>query len=327
MGTDPTSVSYSVRGVPGDKLRAWRQVVGSVFVNLDMEIEGGPRFRGEMVHSALDELDVVWALADGEIVRRTRRHIAGNPSDSCVVMLVRQGAVRITQFGRTAEVAAGSFSMLDLDAPYFQEHSGLAESYFLKLPNALSARRFAEIRNHCAVVRPVTGGVGGIAADLIESLCRNAGGADAATAPKLAGQILDIVTLAFEAGPGDEPEGPSLARNAIRRRAMAFMDRHLGNSGLDVAEIAAGVGVSVRYLHRCFADTGASVGETLRLRRLTLCRERLADPRYDRLRISDLARRHGFVSQSHFAASFRKQFEQTARAIRGEARARRRADG
>lgn len=320
-----TSISYSVVGLPGDKLRAWRQVVGSVFVNLDMQIEGGSGFSGEMVHSPLDELGVVWARVDGEAVRRTRRHIAGNPTGCCVVQFVRRGTVRISQYGRTADVSAGSYSMIDLDAPYFQEHAGVAESYFLKMPNALSQHRFRDVREHCAIARPVRGGVSGIAADLIESLSRNAAGTDANAAPTLAEQILDIVTLAFDARSGDVPEGPSLARNAIRRRALAFIERHLSDPDLDVGEVAAGVGVSVRYLHRCFADVDTSVHETVLRRRLTLCHEKLADPEFDLVRISDLARRHGFISQSHFAASFRREFEQTPSEVRNEAaRARRR---
>jgi AraC-like DNA-binding protein len=100
---------------------------------------------------------------------------------------------------------------------------------------------------------------------------------------------------------------------------LAYIERHLADPDLDVAKIGAGVGISVRYLHRCFADVGASVRETVLRRRLTLCHEKLADPKFDLVRISDLARRYGFVSQSHFAASFRKAFEQTPSEVRNEA--------
>ncbi len=201
----PMSVTYSIDRDTVDKLRAWQQVVRKVFVSVDMKIEYETRFCGEMIHAPLDQLDIVWVKADGEAVRRTRHHITSNPGDSCVVMLVTRGAVRISQYGRTADVVAGTLSALDLDAPYAHEHSGASETYFLRVPNAMSRTRFREIRDHCAVPRPVTRGVRGIAADLIASLCRHAIGTEAYTAATLAAQIIDVVSLAFDAPPGDPP--------------------------------------------------------------------------------------------------------------------------
>ena len=313
------SVTYSIDRDAVDKLRAWQHVVRKVFVSVEMKIEDESCFSGEIIHSPIDELDIVLVRADGEVVRRTRHHIAGNPSDSCVIMLVTRGAVRISQYGRTADVVAGTFSALNLDAPYAHEHRGAAETYFLRVPNTMSRSRFREIRDHCAVPCQVTTGVRAIAADLIASLCRHASETDAYTAAALATQLLDVVVLAFGVPPGDNPDGPSIARNVVRRHALAYIDNHLSNPDLDPNQIANAVGVSLRYLQQSFADIESSVRDALRLRRLNQCRQKLQDPRFDLLRISELARRHGFANQSHFAASFKKQFDRTARDVRNEA--------
>jgi AraC-like DNA-binding protein len=314
------SVTYLIDRDTVDKLGAWRDIVGKVFVPVEMKIEGGFGFFGEMIHSRLDELDIVLVRAAGEAVRRTKYHIAGNPSDSCVVMFVTRGLVRISQYGRTADVVAGTFSLLDLDAPYVHEHSGTAETYFLKVPNAMASSRFREIRDHFAVARPVTTGVCGVAADLIKSLCRNAAETEPSTAAVLATQFLDVIGLAFEFPSYDSPDGPSVARNAVRRRALAFIDNHLSDPGLNSNEIARAIGVSSRYLQRSFADIESSVRDALRLRRLGLCHQKLQDPRFNLVRISELARRHGFTNQSHFAASFKRQFNRSAREVRNEAK-------
>jgi AraC-like DNA-binding protein len=316
------SVTYSVDRDSVDKLAAWRHIVGKVFVSVDMKIEGELGFFGEMIHSPLDELDIVLVRAGGEVVRRTKHHIAGNPGDSCVVMFVTRGLVRLSQYGRTADVVAGTFSALDLDAPYAQEHAGAAESYFLRVPNAMTRSRFREIRDHCAVARPVTTGVRGLAADLIASLCRNAAETEPYAAAVLATQFLDVVGLAFDVAPGDSPEGPSVARNALRRRALAFIDNHLSDPDLNPNQIAGAIGVSLRYLQQSFADIESSVRDALRLRRLRLCYQKLQDPRFDLVRISELAQRHGFTNQSHFAASFKRQFNRSARDVRDEAKRR-----
>jgi AraC-like DNA-binding protein len=310
------SAIYSIDRDTVDKLEAWRQIVGKVFVSVEMRIEGGLGFFGEMLHSSLDELDIVLVRAAGEAVRRTKHHIAGNPGDSCVVMFVNRGLVRISQYGRTADVIAGTLSVLDLDAPYAHEHSGSAETYFLKVPNAMARSRFREIRDHCAVAHPATTGVRGVAADLIKSLCRNTAEMEPYAAAALATRFLDLIGLAFDVGDFDSPDGPSLARNAVRRRALAFIDNHLSDPGLNPDEIAGAIGVSLRYLQQSFADIESSVRDTLRLRRLLLCHQKLQDPRFDLVRISELAERHGFTNQSHFAASFKRQFNRSARDVR-----------
>lgn len=307
-------IVYSASDLLGDKERAWEALISELYASVDIRLDGTRTFTGEIAQSTLHDMNLTRARVETEFVRRTRRHIARDPTDRCIFMLVRRGTVAISQFGRQASITADCFSILDLDAPYIHEHVTPSDVHFVEVPKAVLRSRFRDIQSHCAVPRPVGTGISRIAADLITSLDRNVGEMRGEAAGCLAAQLVEILGLVFEAEAADMPDGPSLARNAIRRRALAFIDRHLGDPDLDPAAIAGAIGVSMRYLQRAFEDVDDTVSGSIRARRLAACRDKLLDRRFDLLRISDLARRHGFSNECHFAASFKKAFGLSARA-------------
>jgi hypothetical protein len=154
--------------------------------------------------------------------------------------------------------------MVDLGSPYVLKHAALTDTFFLKAPELVLRSRFKDIQPHCAVARPIGSGMGRIAADLIASLNENASEAGEQGAACLATQILDILAIAFEAVPTEMPEGPSLARAAVRKRALAYIDRRISDPTLDPAAVAAATGVSMRYLHKVFESSEKSVSAHIR---------------------------------------------------------------
>ena len=136
----------------------------------------------------------------------------------------------LEQFGREALLDSNSCSLVDLASPYVLKHAGLTDTFFLKAPEVVLRSKFKDIHSHCAVARPIGPGMGSIAADMIASLVQNASEAGEQGAAYLATQILDILAIAFEAAPTDMPEGPSLAQAAVRRRALAYIDRRISDA-------------------------------------------------------------------------------------------------
>jgi AraC-like DNA-binding protein len=310
------SVVYSTRSLSGDRREAWEAVISSVYAPLDMSIGRDVEFTGEITQSTFHDLDLTLAKAHYEFARRTRGHIARDAGESCVFLLVRRGPLTISQFGREVALESDSYSVLDLSAPFVLKHATATESFFLKVPSVVLRPRFRDIHGHCAVSRPVGAGMGRIAADIIASFNAHISAIDPNRAGQLADQILDTLGLVFESGADDLPEGPSLARAAIRRRALAHIERQLSDPELDPASVASAIGISTRYLHRAFQDSGRSVNAHIRATRLRRCREDLADPRFRSWQIGEIASRHGFASQSLFSASFRREFGVSPRDIR-----------
>jgi AraC-like DNA-binding protein len=307
---------YSTRSFDGDKRRAWEAVISQLYASLDMELHRPPEFEGTITECLLDGLDLTHVIADYEIASRRRHHIARDVSQSCVFLFIKKGPLTLEQFGREALLDSSSCSLVDLAAPYVLKHATLTDTFFLKAPEVVIRSRFKDIQSHCAMARPIGPGMGRIAADLIASLVENASDVGEQDAAHLATQILDVLAIAFEAAPADMPEGPSLARAAVRKRALAYIDRWVSDPMLDPARVAAAIGVSTRYLHKVFEASEKSVSAQIRAVRLHRARQDLADQRLNQQSIADIASRNGFLNQSFFATSFKKEFGMSPRSAR-----------
>lgn len=111
---------------------------------------------------------------------------------------------------------------------------------------------------------------------------------------------------------------------AARQNAvLAAIGQRAGEAGLDPARIAAGLGMSVRYLHKLLEPTGRSFAQHLIARRLDCAATMLRNEDCAHLKIGEIAAQAGFADISHFNRSFRRAFGDTPLGVR--VRARRRA--
>ena len=85
---------------------------------------------------------------------------------------------------------------------------------------------------------------------------------------------------------------------------------------LNVDFIAESAGLSVRQVHRLFADEGISLMRWVWVRRLEQCHRELSQNESGKRPISDIAYRWGFNDQAHFSRSFRKHFGISPRDLR-----------
>lgn len=97
---------------------------------------------------------------------------------------------------------------------------------------------------------------------------------------------------------------------ALRKKMDLWIDENLASGSLTVAELAAAHNVSVRTVHRVFADDAETVGSVVRRRRIARARSELL---HSSLPISTIAARAGYVDSSHFAREFRRVYGETPR--------------
>ena len=72
--------------------------------------------------------------------------------------------------------------------------------------------------------------------------------------------------------------------------------------------IAAKLGLSANYIQKILYETEATFTERVLELRLQKAREMLADPRNDRLKVSNIALSCGFNEVSYFNRCFRRRF-------------------
>jgi len=105
--------------------------------------------------------------------------------------------------------------------------------------------------------------------------------------------------------------------SAARQRVLLdHIAKHAGEPELDPAHVAQRLGMSVRYLHRLLEPTGRSFSEHLLGQRLERAAAMLRDPRFTRVKISDIAEKAGFADISHFNRSLRHAFGDTPLGLR-----------
>jgi AraC-like DNA-binding protein len=84
----------------------------------------------------------------------------------------------------------------------------------------------------------------------------------------------------------------------LQLRIMEYLRAHLHEPDLNAAQIAAEHHISVRQLYKVLAATDVTLGDWIRVERLTGCRRDLADPAWRASSISSVARRWGFTEPS-----------------------------
>ena len=71
-------------------------------------------------------------------------------------------------------------------------------------------------------------------------------------------------------------------------------------------DVAQRAGTSLRNLHRAFASEQRTFAGSLQAMRLAEGARMLADARFKRITIGEIARRCGFLDPSHFTRQFRR---------------------
>ena len=119
-----------------------------------------------------------------------------------------------------------------------------------------------------------------------------------------------ITTMAWDALREQIETPPVIGyRDDLSIRVKAYIEAKLADPELSVERIAHACNISVRGLHRLFAeDPTGSVSSYLWQRRLIRCAEVLRDPSQAHRSITDVCFSYGFSSSSHFSRLFKDRF-------------------
>jgi AraC-like DNA-binding protein len=133
-------------------------------------------------------------------------------------------------------------------------------------------------------------------------LLGNSDGFTAAAASAARAAALELVVAA--ARDASTPVSSALGRS-LRPLMDTWIDHHLTTGEITPAALAAAHAVSVRTVHRLFAESGETVGGVVRSRRLARARRELLEENHP---VADIAMRWGFADASHFTRLFRQEY-------------------
>lgn len=293
----------------------WHRMIGAVFGPLDLHLGDESRFSGRIRHVELAGLGLTDVSCAYEDAQRRRRHMSGDQRESFVLAMPLSGRLQIAQSGQACEVRPGHFALFALNEPHRYFHDDEVRVLSLRAPCDMLRARVRKVDDLVATAFAADRGAARITFDFLASIMRESDHLPEHVAGSYSGRIADLAAVMLDCSRQDLPIGQSSVRHALHRRCLQIIEAQLGDPELSPERIAAACGISTRYLHKVFQDSDQTLGETLRNRRLEVCRERLLAQRGD-VQVKDVALSAGFRSVSHFCNAFKARFGVAPRDVR-----------
>jgi AraC-like DNA-binding protein len=302
----PSRIRFSTDDLPPDQRFAlWSE--GFVHRRMEMDFidrsTDGLRFTVEFIP--------LGGIAAG-IVHGTPSTFIRTPidrNDALYMVINRQGSFRVVQEEQQFDLAIGDAAVFDNRHRSEFHCLEKGETWSLSLPREALRHLVRDIDQTIERHIPASNPALRLLAGYLETLFA----LDDIAEPELAGiHIADLVASALgarqDAAAAIEERGVRAAR---LRNVLDAIAQRAGDPNLDPSQIADGLGMSVRYLHRLLEDSGRTFSEHLLERRLDRAHRLLRDPRLAYRRIGEIAVEAGFSDLSHFNRSFRRRFAET----------------
>jgi len=265
-------------------------------------------FTGRIEYGALGEMLLCKVAATNYRFTRSLTKLAPTLPTPMMLVSVSRGSCEFVQGGHSCILTSSDWTLIDTKRPLgYTITSPEIEAFVIMLPRPSDAEIAALC--DCGVARRSNFRWG--LSRVLHAMVNESFG-EIRRLPGSSGRKLGaaIATMAWDAL-REEIDRPAAIgrRDDPLMRVKAYIEAKLADPELSVERIAHACGISVRGLHRHFAeDPAGSVSRYLWQRRLIRCAEALRDPSQAHHSITDVCFSYGFSSSSHFSRLFKDQF-------------------
>jgi AraC-like DNA-binding protein len=314
----PRIVEFSTDGIAErDRVAVWREHYGQVMLRVDLEPPPGLSFEAHNRCLSLPGLQLMESSSSPVKVSRSGRYLADG-NDDVVLVIAKSGAVVINSSGREHSLSAGEAIVLSGGEPASYHRVSTGQSFTLRVPRTTFESTVVSVDD--ALMRPIADGRGALR--LMEDYARwllHAGSIDQQLRNLSVRHIQDLLVL----GIGPTPDFAETARarglRAARLKlAKSYVAANSHRRDLSVAELAASLNVTPRYVQRLFEADGTTFSEFVTAQRLARAHRLLCEPQASAAAISNIAYDVGFGDLSYFNRRFRRQYGMTPRDVRGD---------
>jgi AraC-like DNA-binding protein len=292
-----------------DRFDAWADAVSRSFVPLRARLgdgDGRGRFDGALVSQSVGGALVSSVAGSAVTVSRQAAEIAASDPGHIKLGLQLSGYSVISQDGRDAALAPGDFALYDTTRPYTLDFDASFRMFVVMFP--VTSLRIDHDRSRAITASRFSGrrGLAAITSRFLAAMSEQLDGAALSGSIELSDAVFDLLAATL----AERTEWTGVSDDKAQRRALAatveaYIEAHLGDPSLTVAEVAAAHHVSVRYLQKLFEEREQTVSGLIRQRRLERSRRDLGDPRQQ---IATVGARWGFADAAAYARAFRHEF-------------------
>jgi AraC-like DNA-binding protein len=307
---------FSTDAVPErDRLAVLREEVGRHFLRVDFEPSSDWPLRAQFAFQTLPGLRIVKAAQTPIAVRRMQTLIARDVDDFAFCISLA-GHSSIVQRDREIASGAGDAYLLSCAEPV-DCAPGTRRTIVLRVPRAALCALVPDvddlvphrISGHPEALRLLRGYLGAL-----DDCC-------AMTTPALCQAVVSHIHELIALSITKTPDAAAPERSGVRAARLAAIKSdipaQLSHPGLSAKTMARAHGVSDRYIHLLFAETGQTFSAFVEEQRMKRAFESLTDPARAAMRIGDIAAELGYAELSTFDRAFRRWFGDTPSGVRG----------
>lgn len=301
-------VQFTTDGAPGyRRLALWQDIVCDVYVGLDCTSSLGSAFRGTVTRAPLGRAACSEVSSQEQRVCRTPSRISRSHEEYFLIALGKHGSGGVVQDGRQTVIHPGQFAIYDTTRPYELQFGGAFTQTIFQIPRDMLHRRIAGTEALTAMSFGSDRPLSKLAHDFVYQLCQSADRIAPEQATRLSEQAVDLVAMALAERLPARPAA-STHRAALLHRLKAHIRAHLPDPDLSLAETAAALGISPRYVNDLLSDEATSFQRHVLRERLSQCARDLASPMLAHRQVGEIAFAWGFNDLSHFGRVFRERY-------------------
>lgn len=310
---------YSTEGVaPQDRAAAWREVLSRVYVPLDVTAPDDDALKATIEQHLCSSLSLCFIEIETSAVSLSRTPELIADDDCDFQLLFVDGSQFEFISDRTGEsMRDGDAVLLSGTKPCTVRCQGPCRVTAIRLPRQDLMAAARDLKD-CAVHRLESGMALRFIANHVGSLRKDGPTDDPVLAHRLANHLIELVALAL--GPQRAHSRPPEPAAAIRKTRFAAIQAdvlaNLSRVGLSAKMIAQRHGITDRYVHLLFEETGQTFSRFVQEERLKRAFTLLTDPDRAQLQISEVAFESGFTDISTFNRAFRRRFGGRPRDVR-----------
>ena len=299
----------------GARSRHWHETIARAYFPLDLTFARPEAFDGRITNWTLGQVSLSRLTSDALLYRRLPKHFREPGPEEFLITIPARSEVRFLQGGKEIRANPGAYFIERSHQPYEFSHDEPADLWVMKLSSQMLGGRVRAPDRFCSLEFDATNGASGFFVDMVHLIPARYDSMTQETRATVGRQLADLLALALQADDRVMQSGVSSVRSGHLLRIEAFVRRHLDDPDLGPETVAAGCGISVRYLHEVLRDTNTTLGAWVRDMRLVAAHEDLANPA-DRRSIGEIAWNRGFPDQAQFSRAFRARFGMTPKEAR-----------
>lgn len=294
--------------LPIDQRHEWlREVIGREYANVVIKPPTDGRLFNEMTIYPWQDLRLSSIRSSAITIERLPNEPTKISQDAYLAVVLLAGDYSLEQDGREVTLRPGDMTVYDATRPHRIFCPRRFSKMIVSIPRSKLQERVGGVEHYSALRIAGDRGAGAVTAAFLRSCAERARELSASEFAALSENCFDILTLALTSA-GSAAGAASHSRSTSRARIKRFVERYLGSPDLDVSMVAAGVGMSPRYVNDILSDEGLSLMRYILKRRLEKCRRDLSSRAGAGTRITEVAFRWGFNDVSHFSRSFKQRF-------------------